>query len=173
MLLQKRVFICLQNQELITDEGKAVLEVVSNYAKTWTLLLQYDEQQLALPQEKRRVEQDLGYQQAKKAIVALKKELMTKGEASDLFGQERRVFDPAVVKGMVAESGLQIVGIYGLRVFADLLPGGTADWSEWLALEAAAGTHPSLRSIARFLQIIAVKTGRLGSGLETASLRSQ
>ncbi|MBA3002375.1 MAG: hypothetical protein FP813_00725 [Desulfurivibrio sp.] len=39
----------LQRNELVTDEGKAVLEVVSRYAKSWSLLLQYDEDRLELP----------------------------------------------------------------------------------------------------------------------------
>ncbi len=79
----------LNNNELITDEGKAVLDVINSYAKSWTLLLQYDEQQLALPKEKRKTKQQLDYLQVVKAITALKKELLAKGEASDLFGQER------------------------------------------------------------------------------------
>lgn len=79
----------LQNHELVTDEGKAVLEVVDNYAKSWTLLLQYDEDKLELPKESNRAKQCLNNQQAKGAIATLKFELTKRGEASDLFGQER------------------------------------------------------------------------------------
>lgn len=79
----------LQNHRLVNDEGKAVLDVVNNYAKSWTLLLQYDEQQLAVPKEKKATKQPLDYQQAKAAIATLKAELVTKKEASELFGQER------------------------------------------------------------------------------------
>ena len=38
----------LQRNQLVTDEGKAVLEVVGNYAKSWSLLLKYDEDRLSL-----------------------------------------------------------------------------------------------------------------------------
>lgn len=79
----------LQRNELLSDEGKAVLDVVSKYAKSWTLLLQYDEQQLSLPQKSNRAERALDYRQAKDAIAALKTELIRKREASDLLGQER------------------------------------------------------------------------------------
>lgn len=79
----------LQSHELVTDEGKAVLEVVNKYAKSWTLLLQYDEQRLGAPKESSAAQNVLGYQKAKEAITALKTELVKKGEASDLFGQER------------------------------------------------------------------------------------
>ncbi len=79
----------LQNQELVSDEGKAVLNVINKYAKSWTLLLQYDEQQLAVPKKKSRVQNSLSYDQAQRAITALKAGLAEKGEATDLFGQER------------------------------------------------------------------------------------
>ncbi len=79
----------LQNHRLVNDEGKAVLDVVNNYAKSWTLLLQYDEQQLAVPKEKKATKQPLDYHQVKAAIATLKAELVTKKEASELFGQER------------------------------------------------------------------------------------
>ncbi|MFT5699820.1 MAG: prophage maintenance system killer protein [Desulforhopalus sp.] len=79
----------LQTHELVTDEGKAVLDVVTRYAKSWTLLLQYDEDQLKLPKESNPAKQALDYEQAKRAIATLKVELVKRGEASDLFGQER------------------------------------------------------------------------------------
>jgi len=39
----------LEDHELVNDEGRAVLEIVNHYAKTWKLLLQYDEDALAVP----------------------------------------------------------------------------------------------------------------------------
>ena len=79
----------LQNHELVTDEGKAILDVVTRYAKSWTLLLQYDEDQLERPKESNPAKQALDYQKTKGVIATLKIELIKRGEASDLFGQER------------------------------------------------------------------------------------
>jgi len=79
----------LKRHELVTDEGKAVLEVVSKYAKSWSLLLKYDEDRLELPQDRHPVKKSLQYGKAIEAILALKNELMERGEAGDLFGQER------------------------------------------------------------------------------------
>jgi DNA ligase (NAD+) len=79
----------LHRNDLVTDQGKAVLEVVTRYAKSWTLLLQYDEDQLELPKESNPAKHVLDYQQTKEAIATLKAELIKRGEASDLFGQER------------------------------------------------------------------------------------
>ena len=42
----------LKRHELVTDEGKAILEVVGKYAKSWSLLLKYDEDRLELPQDR-------------------------------------------------------------------------------------------------------------------------
>jgi DNA ligase (NAD+) len=79
----------LHRNDLVTEQGKAVLEVVTRYAKSWTLLLQYDEDQLELPKESNPAKHALDYKQAKEAIATLKTELIKRGEASDLFGQER------------------------------------------------------------------------------------
>ncbi len=39
----------LANQELVNDAGREVVTLIASYAKTWRLLLQYDEDGLALP----------------------------------------------------------------------------------------------------------------------------
>lgn len=79
----------LQRHELVTDEGKAVLEVVSRYAKSWSLLLQYDEDRLELPKDRHGAGKSLDYHQARTAITALRSDLSGRGEATDLFGRER------------------------------------------------------------------------------------
>lgn len=79
----------LERYEPLSDEGKAVLEVVSRYAKSWSLLLKYDEQSLELPKKRHPIKKSLDYGEVLEAITSLKTELMGHGEASDLFGQER------------------------------------------------------------------------------------
>ena len=79
----------LIRHEPLSDEGRAVLEVVGCYAKTWSLLLQYDEDRLELPKARHSAGKSLDYQQVSAAIVTLRAELLGRGEAGDLFGQER------------------------------------------------------------------------------------
>ena len=79
----------LENHELVSDEGRAVLEIVSGYAATWNLLFQYDEDRLPLPPEKTVECELLETDEARAAIAGLKEELIRKGEAGDLFAQER------------------------------------------------------------------------------------
>ena len=79
----------LVNQELVTDIGKDALKIVMEYAKSWKLLLAYDENQLNLARSKKQPHQELLYKDALMAISTLKENLIHKGEASPLFGNER------------------------------------------------------------------------------------
>ncbi len=81
--------ITLENQNLVNDEGLSVLNIVNQYAKTWQLLLQYDEDNLPPPGTKPVAGEILDLDSARNAITSLKKELMVKKEATDLFGNER------------------------------------------------------------------------------------
>lgn len=79
----------LENQELSTTEAKGFVEIISNYAKSWALLQGYDEQSLEEVVEHQEQKFILDYDEAKEAIAELKSILMTKGEATQLFGQEK------------------------------------------------------------------------------------
>lgn len=77
----------LQNQQMITESGEAILAVISDYARSWSLLQAYDEQSLSDIQQKQADMQALNLESVLKAIAELKKELIAKGEATELFGQ--------------------------------------------------------------------------------------
>ena len=79
----------LTNQALINEEGTAVLSVISDYARSWSLLQGYDEQSLVNTQQKQTGMQTLMLEDVLYAVAELKKELIAKGEATELFGQLR------------------------------------------------------------------------------------
>ena len=79
----------LTNQGLVSNEGEAVARVISDYARSWSLLQGYDEQQLAEVGIKQFDMQPLELDEALKAIGELKRTLIAKGEATELFGQLR------------------------------------------------------------------------------------
>lgn len=79
----------LINQNLVNDTGQECLNLIKNYTKTWDLLIKYDENRLTLQESHKQASKILEYEDAQKAIISLKKELMNKHEASDLFGRER------------------------------------------------------------------------------------
>lgn len=74
---------------LVDDTGRAVLELIRGYARTWRLLVQYDEDSLALPAGCRPAKGVLASVQARAAISALKGDLLDRREATELFGQDR------------------------------------------------------------------------------------
>ena len=79
----------LENQELSTKNAKGFVEIISNYAKSWALLQGYDEQSLEEVVEHKEEKFILDYDEAKEAIAELKRVLMSRGEATNLFGQEK------------------------------------------------------------------------------------
>ena len=79
----------LETHGMVNDEGRAVLGIVSTYAATWNLLLQYDEDRLSLAAEPEADGLVPDPAEARAAIASLKADLLCKGEATELFGQER------------------------------------------------------------------------------------
>ena len=79
----------LTRHNLVKEEGRGVLEVITRYAKTWLLLKEYDEDKLSIPDRRRPARIAVDYTQARENISTLKARLVEKGEASGLFGQER------------------------------------------------------------------------------------
>ncbi len=79
----------LLHQESIDEIGKEAFNIVTKYAKSWRVLLAYDEDQLQIPKTKQPVSIKFPYEEAVRLIQALKDSLIQKGEASLLFGSER------------------------------------------------------------------------------------
>ena len=79
----------LTQQHLVSDLGTEVLKVISDYARSWTLLQRYDEQTLKEITNRNQTIHSLSVQTVLPAIQELKQELIRKEEASELFGQIR------------------------------------------------------------------------------------
>ncbi|MBM4066974.1 MAG: type II toxin-antitoxin system death-on-curing family toxin [Planctomycetes bacterium] len=73
--------------ELLSGQEQEILSLLANYSKTLTLLEQYDKEKLVLAKG-RRGKFIIDYEKACTVINEVKKELVAKKEASDLFGQE-------------------------------------------------------------------------------------
>ncbi len=76
-------------QELVSDIGREVVGLILSYAKTWRLLLDYDEGKLSVPPGARPARGVLGLEEARRALDALAAELRERGEASELFARDR------------------------------------------------------------------------------------
>lgn len=79
----------IETKELSSNEAKGLLDIINNYAKTWALLQGYDSDALHALQGTLFGRFILDYDEAKEAIQALKKDLMAKGDATELFGNEK------------------------------------------------------------------------------------
>lgn len=79
----------LTNQQLVTQQGEAVVKVIHDYARSWSLLQAYDEQSLLSRMSQQDHMQTLAMEDVLKAIEELKRDLINKGEATPLFGQLR------------------------------------------------------------------------------------
>jgi prophage maintenance system killer protein len=79
----------LTNQQLVTQQGEAVVKVIHDYARSWSLLQAYDEQSLLSRTSLQDHMQALAMGDVLTAIEELKRELIGKGEATPLFGQLR------------------------------------------------------------------------------------
>jgi len=79
----------LSNQQLVNAEGAAVLSVIGDYARSWSLLQGYDEQSLGELNSTQSAMRALHLDEALSAIHELKQVLVAKGEATELFGQLR------------------------------------------------------------------------------------
>lgn len=92
----------LTSHSLVTNEGRAILDIVRGYARSWNLLLAYDDGTLSQPAAHGKPKA-ISTAEARTAISALKRNLLDKGEATDLFAQERGDQFDAIITGLAQE----------------------------------------------------------------------
>ena len=78
----------LVRQELVGDSGRDVIGLVLGYARTWRLLLNYDEGQLGELAGGQPARGVLNLDEARGALDALAMELKSRGEANELFARD-------------------------------------------------------------------------------------
>jgi prophage maintenance system killer protein len=79
----------LVSQQLVSDVGREVVGLILSYARTWRLILAYDEGRLGVPAGARPARGVLRLEEARRALDALTAELRRRREASDLFALDR------------------------------------------------------------------------------------
>jgi prophage maintenance system killer protein len=71
------------------QEAKGLLEILSSYTKSFVLLNQYDSHTVQTGKLSENITYEIQYDEAKAVITELKKQLMAKKEATQLFGNEK------------------------------------------------------------------------------------
>jgi prophage maintenance system killer protein len=79
----------LVSQQLVSDVGREVVGLILGYARTWRLILDYDENRLGVPASAQPARGILQLEVARRALDALAAELGRRGEASELFARDR------------------------------------------------------------------------------------
>jgi len=82
-ILRERTF---ESQRVLTE---GFLDIISKYSKSFELLNRYDSEDLQLDNLSKEIIYVINYNDVKKAIHQLKKELIQKEEAGELFGNEK------------------------------------------------------------------------------------
>ena len=77
----------IETKRLVGYE-KELLQIITDYTKTWVLLNQYDENALAESGANKKIIYALDYENIKKSIERFRARLMKEKQASDLFGKE-------------------------------------------------------------------------------------
>jgi len=79
----------LTRQALVSDLGQEVVQLILGYARTWSLLQDYDRGELGVPAGARPARGILALAEARRALDALAAELRERGDASELFARDR------------------------------------------------------------------------------------
>ena len=76
-------------KELSTLESKGFLSIITNYTQSFILLNRFDSDSLNLQKLDKNITYEIAYEEACEAITELKKQLIKKKEASELFGNQK------------------------------------------------------------------------------------
>jgi prophage maintenance system killer protein len=71
------------------QEAKGLLEIINNYTNSFALLNKFDSNDLTTEKLSKNITYEIKYKEATKAINELKKQLMEKKEAGNLFGNQK------------------------------------------------------------------------------------
>ncbi|MDB5263581.1 MAG: putative DNA-binding protein in cluster with Type restriction-modification system [Adhaeribacter sp.] len=75
-----------EGQQILTQ---GFLSIITKYSKSFELLDKYDKDELTVEELNKEIIYTINYEDVKNAIAELKKELIAKNEASELFGREK------------------------------------------------------------------------------------
>lgn len=90
---------------LSLNETKGLLDIIANYTQSFILLNQFDSNNLPGAGLTENITYEIEYKEAVKAIVELKKQLIKKKEASELFGNERDQAFESILNSIVQTFG--------------------------------------------------------------------
>lgn len=106
--LQQVVTIIQQSGEkegMNLTEAKGLLEIITHYTQSFVLLNQYDSNSLHGEELAENITYEIQYNEAVAAIAELKRQLITKKEASELFGNQKDQSFEGILQSVVQTFG--------------------------------------------------------------------
>jgi len=97
------------NDELKLNEAKGLLDIITHYTQSFVLLNQYDSNAIETRGLNEEVTYEIQYPEAKAAIAELKKQLIAKKEATELFGNEKDAGFKSSLQSIVQTFGGQFL----------------------------------------------------------------
>ena len=85
----KQIRLVGNSEQLNLKEAKGLLEIISGYTQSFILLNQFDSNQLPTNKLNENISYEIQYDEAIAAISELKRQLILKKEASNLFGNQK------------------------------------------------------------------------------------
>ena len=96
------------SEYLQLGEAKGLLEILSNYTHSFILLNQYDSHNLKTDILNEHISYEIQYDEAVAAIIELKRQLMAKKEATELFGNQKDASFQGILGNVVKASEANI-----------------------------------------------------------------
>jgi death-on-curing family protein len=96
-------------KSLSSIEAQGLLEIISNYTRSFILLNQFDSNTLQTETSEKKLTHEINYNEACTAIEQLKEQLISKKEASDLFGRQRDESFKGILNSIVQTFGGEYV----------------------------------------------------------------
>ena len=94
-----------KSEHLQLSEAKGLLEIISNYTQSFILLNQYDSNEIPTGKLDPHITYEIKYDEAVTAVYELKKLLITKKQAVDLFGKQKDESFQGVLGNVVQSFG--------------------------------------------------------------------
>jgi len=109
--LERTLTLFQQNliEQASLPEARGLVSVISGYARTFVLLNQFDSERLPLGDFATTIRYEIQEDEALAGIAALKADLMAKGEASELFGNQKDDSFAGVLGNIVQSFGGQFL----------------------------------------------------------------
>lgn len=98
-----------RTENLSLSEAKGLLEIISHYTQSFVLLNQFDSNSLKSEKLSENITYEIQYEEAVAAISELKKQLIQKKEASELFGNQKDDSFAGVLGNVVQSFGGEYV----------------------------------------------------------------